>query len=156
MRTKSKTNTNRRTQLNLSKLCTHLRLGREKRRGGGKRPIIAKLPLKWQNTPPKKIHHHLPHWVSRRSIFFCHCMCPHAPPEWCRGRWRAYASVAWVGLLYRFINFIIKKITKIALRAYKYYEKTMLQIQKYPRKAAFNFSKSKGHEILLYIKYAKK
>jgi hypothetical protein len=48
------------------------------------------------------------------------------------------------------------QITKKVLRAYEYYEKTMMQIQKYPPKAAFNFSKSKGkHEILLYIKCAK-
>jgi hypothetical protein len=48
------------------------------------------------------------------------------------------------------------QITKKALRAYEYYEKIMMEIQKYPFKAAFDFSKSKGkHEILLYIKYAK-
>jgi hypothetical protein len=48
------------------------------------------------------------------------------------------------------------QITKKALRAYEYYEKIMMEIQKYPSKAAFDFSKSKGkHEILLYIKCAK-
>jgi hypothetical protein len=49
------------------------------------------------------------------------------------------------------------QITKKALRAYEYYKKkTMMQIQKYPPKVAFNFSKSKGkHEILLYMKYTK-
>jgi hypothetical protein len=48
------------------------------------------------------------------------------------------------------------QITKKALRAYEYYEKIMMEIQKYPSKAAFDFSKSKGkYEILLYIKCAK-
>jgi hypothetical protein len=50
------------------------------------------------------------------------------------------------------------QITKKAVRAYEYYKKkkTMMQIQKYPPKVAFNFSKSKGkHEILLYMKYTK-
>jgi hypothetical protein len=48
------------------------------------------------------------------------------------------------------------QITKKALRAYEYYEKIMMEIQKYPSKTAFDFSKSKGkYEILLYIKCAK-
>jgi hypothetical protein len=69
------------------------------------------------------------------------------------GWWRVYTCVARVGLLYQFINIILIQITKKALKAYEYYEKTMMQIWKYP---TFSFSKLKGkHEILLYIKYAK-
>jgi len=142
--------------LNFSNSTRIPRLGREKRMGGEKGSIIVKLPLRWQNTPPLKMRCHLPHRVSRWSTFFGHQTCPHAPLEWRRGWWRAYTCMARVGLLYWFINIIIKKIIEKALRAYEYYKKKMMQIQKYPPKTTFNFSRSEGkHDILLYIKCAK-